>query len=105
MKEAVAHLKYSEFDKFIENGEVVVDFWAPWCGPCQMMGPEFEKASREFKGKIKFAKVNVDEEQELAQRFQIRGIPTMILFKDKEQTKRVSGAMDSEDIVRFVKEK
>ncbi len=97
MKELTAQT----FDDFIKEGTAVVDFWAPWCGPCKMMGPEFEKAS-ESKKDVSFAKVNVDEEGELAQRFQVMSIPTTILFKNKEQVDRKSGAMSAADIEKFV---
>ena len=63
---------------------LLVDFWAPWCGPCKAMAPQFEKAAGQLEPKVRFAKVNTDEEQQLAGRFGIQGIPTMILFQPRQ---------------------
>ncbi len=74
---------------------LLVDFWAPWCGPCQAMAPQFEKAARLLEPTIRLAKLNTDEEQELAGRFGIRGIPTMILFRHGQEIARKTGLMDA----------
>lgn len=76
------------------KGTVVVDFWAPWCGPCRMVGPIFEELSTEFAANpnVKFAKVNTDEEQELAAKFHIRGIPTVKIFKNGAEVEQFVGA-------------
>lgn len=97
MTNRVVVLDGKNFDKFIGKGNVVVDFYADWCGPCKIMAPEFEKASSEIKD-VDFGKVNVDKDSELAQRFQVMGIPTTIFFKDKEQVDRHTGLMTAEDI-------
>lgn len=78
---------------------VIVDFWAEWCGPCRMLGPVFEKVSKDFAGKMTFAKLNVDMAQELAQQYDVRGIPCMIIFKNGKEADRLVGAL-SEGILR-----
>ena len=81
---------------------VVVDVWAPWCGPCRVMAPEYEKAAAALEPRARFLKLNSDNEQALASRFNIRGIPTMILFRDGQEVDRVSGAMRAGDIANWV---
>jgi thioredoxin 2 len=96
---------YSEnFDDVVANSEipVVVDFWAPWCGPCKGMAPEFEKSAAKFPLKALFAKVNTQDEQALAQRFDVRSIPTLIVFKDGEVIYRMAGAMKEGAITSLV---
>ena len=72
---------------------VVVDFWAPWCGPCRMIGPIVEKLSEEFKGKLKFCKVNVDENQQLASKYKVMSIPMLIFFKNGQLIEQSMGAV------------
>jgi len=72
---------------------VVVDFWAPWCGPCRMIGPIVEKLSEEFKGKLKFCKVNVDENQQLALKYKVMSIPMLIFFKNGQLIEQSMGAV------------
>ncbi|MBI4452790.1 thioredoxin [Candidatus Woesearchaeota archaeon] len=71
---------------------VLVDFWAPWCGPCRMVGPILEKLSKEYTAKLKFSKLNVDDNQEIAAKYDVRGIPCMIIFKDGKEIDRIIGA-------------
>ncbi len=81
---------------------VIIDFWAPWCGPCKIMGPNFEQASRNFRGKVRFAKVNTEVQQSLGGHFNIRSIPTMILFKKGKEVDRVSGALDATQLISWI---
>jgi thioredoxin 2 len=83
---------------------VVVDFWAPWCGPCRAMAPQFEKAAGALEPGFRLAKVNTEEEQGLAGRFNIRSIPTMVVFKNGREVGRQSGAMDAASLTRWVQQ-
>lgn len=73
---------------------LVVDFWAPWCGPCQSFAPTFAKAVAEFEPKAKFIKINTENEQQIAAQFNIRSIPTLAIFQQGKEVTRLSGAMD-----------
>lgn len=73
------------------NEAVVVDFWAPWCGPCKMLGPVLEDLSSEYDGKVKFVKVNVDENPSVSQRYRISSIPTVMVFKNGETADTIVG--------------
>jgi thioredoxin 2 len=80
---------------------LVVDFWAPWCGPCKMMAPQFEAAARTLEPRFRLGKLDTESEQEIAGRFGIRSIPTMILLRSGREIARVSGAMSAGDIARW----
>ncbi len=81
---------------------LLVDFWAPWCGPCRAMAPQFERAALQLEPAVRLGKVNTDDERELAARFAIRGIPTMVLLSKGQEIARRSGAMDAGGIERWV---
>ncbi len=82
----------------------VVDFWAPWCGPCKIIGPIMEELAVEYEGKVKFAKLNVDDNPGTASSYGIRGIPTMILFKDGEAKDQIVGAVPKTELQKAIKE-
>jgi len=99
-------LSDKNFDEVVVNSDipVVVDFWAPWCGPCKMMAPNFEKSAKNFPLKALFVKVNTENEQHLGGRFGIRSIPTIIVFKNAKEVQRVSGALDEVSLNQLVRE-
>lgn len=88
------------FDSIVSSSKqlVVVDFWAPWCGPCMIMAPIFERLANKFKGRVLMAKVNVDENMEIPQRFNIYGIPTFVFIKDGKEVRRIVGAVRENEL-------
>ncbi len=81
---------------------VVVDFWAEWCGPCKMIGPTLEEIAKEYEGKVKIAKVNVDENQGIAGQLGIRSIPTLMIYKDGKMTSQKVGAAPKGELKRWI---
>lgn len=100
-------LNRDNFQQHLEKNDipVLIDFWAPWCGPCKIMGPNFEKASSNFKAKVRFAKVNTEDQQSLGAHFNIRSIPTLVLFKNAKEIDRVSGALDANQLIEWLNKK
>ena len=94
---AVTHVKTAEFDALMEDTPLaMVDFWASWCGPCQMLGPVMENLAGQYEGRALVAKVNVDEEPELARRFGVMSIPTVVFLKEGREFDRKIGAYPPE---------
>jgi len=98
----VTHLSDSIFQNEVLEAEglVLVDFWAPWCGPCKMIGPVIEELSVEYRGRVKICKLNVDENNETAGNYGIMSIPTMVLFKDGKEVNRLVGFVPKANIAK-----
>jgi len=97
----VTHLTETSFDEaVVAHPALVVDFWAPWCGPCRAIAPTLETLGQEYAGRVTVAKVNVDEQPALAGRFQVRSIPTLLFLKDGRVVDQVVGAVPRAEIAK-----
>lgn len=103
MSNDLLYLTRETFDATLASPEpVLVDFWATWCGPCRMIGPVIEELAAEYKGKAKVCKVDVDEQPELAERFQVMTIPTVIVFKNGQIAEKTIGAKSKQAFAQMI---
>jgi thioredoxin len=93
--------QFASFEEMLKASEtpLLVDFYAPWCGPCQMMGPVLEEVSKQMQGKVKVVKINTDNYPQLASKYQIQALPTLVLFKGGEPVQRFEGAVQAPQLV------
>ena len=99
----VSELNEAQFSEFVkQSGVVMVDCWAPWCGPCRRMGPIVEELASDLAGKVAVAKLNTDENQGVAMKFGINAIPTLLFFKDGVQQESLVGLRPKEDIISYI---
>jgi thioredoxin 1 len=103
---AATHTSDAEFQKDVLDSKipVLVDFWAEWCGPCKMVAPVLDELAKEYEGKIKIAKVDVDQNQQVAGNFNIRSIPTLLFFKNGQVVKQLVGAHPKTKLVAEIQE-
>lgn len=104
MSDSIKHVTDASFDSDVLKSDlpVLVDYWAAWCGPCKAIAPLLEEAAEQFKGRVIIAKVNVDENPDLAAQYGIRGIPTLMLFKNGEATQTKVGALNRAQLNTFL---
>lgn len=106
MSDSIKHVSDASFEAdVIKSGTpVLVDYWAAWCGPCKMIAPLLDEAAEQFKGRVTIAKLNVDDNPETAAKFGVRGIPTLMLFKDGKAIATKVGAMSKSQLNTFLEE-
>jgi thioredoxin 1 len=104
MSEHIHHVTDSNFDTEVlqENLPVLVDYWAEWCGPCKMIAPILDDVAQEYAGRLKIAKLNIDDNQETPAKFGIRGIPTLMLFKAGNVEATKVGALSKSQLTAFI---
>ena len=108
--EALMDGRVAEFDQAVhdkatraDDVPTIIDYWAPWCGPCRMMAPEFAKAAKAFAGQVRFARINTEDHGAVSRRLDIRGIPLLILWRKGREVARLAGARPASEIEAFVR--
>lgn len=91
----------NDFDQQTDGPMTIVDFWAPWCGPCKMMAPVMEQMEQKYGDQIKFVKFNVDDDKEIPQRYKVMSIPSLVLFKDHQAKEKVTGFYNSQQLSHY----
>ncbi|MDD5274859.1 MAG: thioredoxin TrxA [Methylovulum sp.] len=104
MSDSVLHVSDSEFNETVIKaiGPVLVDYWAEWCGPCKMIAPILDAIAEEYSGKLKVVKLNIDDNPQTPQHYGVRGIPTLMLFKDGEVEATKVGALSKAELAKFI---
>jgi thioredoxin 1 len=100
--EKIKTLTDTDFDASIKSGVVLVDFWAEWCAPCRRIAPTVDQLAEDYNGRVTVAKMNIDDNPNTAPRFMVRGIPTLLLFKDGVLKETIVGMANKEDLVRVI---
>jgi len=104
MSDQIVHVSDTTFDEQVLNSDtpVMVDYWAEWCGPCKMIAPILDEIADEYRGKLTVAKLNIDENQETPQKYAVRGIPTLMIFKEGEVAGTKVGALSKSQLSAFI---
>ncbi len=104
MSEQIVHVSDATFDAEVLNSEVpvLVDFWAEWCGPCKMIAPILDSLTADYAGKLKITKLNIDDNQKTPQKYGVRGIPTLMIFKNGNVEATKVGALSKSQLTAFI---